>query len=282
MKIKANEPQLHDRGGLKMAQYSGISGERVFITGATSGLGFAMAKALLSKGAKVFVTGRNPKKVNQAVYELRSLRLPDGVCHGAVVDVRAEQSIRSGLAEMLQLWSGIDILINNAGIGMRTVNPRFFTEPKPFWEVSADGFRNLIDTNLTGYFLVAKEIVPHLLKKGSGRIINISVNHETMRRKGFVPYGPSRAGAESLSQIMAQDLASSGITVNMLLPGGATDTGMVPEEFPASMREQLLSPDVMAEPILFLCSDEAKGVNDLRIVAKDFTRWKEQWSQSRG
>jgi gluconate 5-dehydrogenase len=81
---------------------------------------------------------------------------------------------------------------------------------------------------------------------------------------------------------MAQDLASSGITVNMLLPGGATDTGMVPEEFPASMREQLLSPDVMAEPILFLCSDEAKGVNDQRIVAKDFTRWKEEWSQSGG
>lgn len=103
-----------------------------------------------------------------------------------------------------------------------------------------------------------------------------------MRRKGFVPYGPSRAGTESLSHIMAQDLASSGITVNLLLPGGATDTGMVPEEFPASMRAQLLSSDVMAEPILFLCSDEAKGVNDQRIVAKDFTHWKEEWSQSRG
>ena len=102
-----------------------------------------------------------------------------------------------------------------------------------------------------------------------------------MRRKGFVPYGPSRAGAESLSHIMAQDLSSSGITVNMLLPGGATDTGMVPEELPSSMREQLLSPDVMAEPVLFLCSDEAVDVTNQRIVAKDFTRWKEEWSRSR-
>jgi len=255
-----------------MAQYSGISGKRVLITGATSGLGFAMAKALLSEGAKVFVSGRNLEKVNQAVYELRSLRVSDGVCHGAVVDVRDEQSIRSGLAEMLQVWNRIDILINNAGIGMRTVNPQFLTEPKSFWEISADEFRNLIDTSLTGYFLVAKEIIPHLVQQGSGRIIDISVSQETMRRKGFVPYGPSRAGTESLSHIMAQDLAASGITVNMLLPGGATDTGMVPEEFPASMREQLLSPDVMAEPILFLCSDEAKGVNNQRIVAKDFTR----------
>ena len=264
-----------------MAQYSGIGAKRVFITGATSGLGFAMAKALLSGGAKVFVTGRDLKKVNRAIDQLRSLRSSGGECHGAVVDVRDERSIRSGVAQMLQVWNGIDVLINNAGIGMRTVNPRFLTEPKPFWEVPADGFRDLIDTNLTGYFLVAKEVVPHLLKNGGGRIINISMNHETMRRKGFVPYGPSRAGAESLSRIMAQDLASSGITVNMLLPGGATETGMIPDDFPASMRERLLSPDVMAEPILFLCSHEAVGVNDQRIVAKDLARWKEEWSQSR-
>jgi NAD(P)-dependent dehydrogenase (short-subunit alcohol dehydrogenase family) len=236
-----------------------------------------MAKALLSERARVFLTGRNWGKVNKVVSDLQSL---PGTCHGTAIDVRDEQSIRSGLAEMLRLWDGIDILINNAGIGMRSVNPRFLTEPKPFWEVSADGFRNLIDTNLTGYFLVAKEVVPHLLKNDGGRMINISVNHETMRRKKFVPYGPSRAGTESLSHIMAQDLASSGITVNLLLPGGATDTGMIPEEFPVSMRAQLLSPDVMAEPILFLCSDEARSVNDQRIVAKDFAHWKDESSKS--
>lgn len=265
-----------------MAHYAGVKGKRVLITGATSGLGFAIAKALFSQGAKVFLTGRNREKVNQAVFELRSLPLPEGVCHGAVMDVRDEPSIRSGLTDMLHLWQGIDILINNAGIGMRTVNPRFLTDPQPFWEVSAAGFWEVIDTNLTGYFLVAKEVVPHLLRQGSGRIINISVSSETMRRKGFVPYGPSRAGTESLSHIMAQDLAALGITVNLLLPGGATDTGMVPEEVPVSLRARLLSPDVMAEPILFLCSDEALGVNDQRIVAKDFTRWQEEWSQSRG
>lgn len=81
---------------------------------------------------------------------------------------------------------------------------------------------------------------------------------------------------------MAHDVASLGITVNLLLPGGATDTGMVPEEFPASLRAQLLAPDVMAEPIRFLCSNEAKGVHDQRIVAKDFTHWIEEWKQSRG
>jgi NAD(P)-dependent dehydrogenase (short-subunit alcohol dehydrogenase family) len=255
-----------------MSRYSGVQRRRVLITGATSGLGFAMAKALVSEGARVFVTGRDRNRVNEALSELRSL---PGESQGTAMDVRDEQSIRAGLAEMLGIWGGIDVLINNAGIGMRTVSPKFLTDPKPFWEISAEGFRDLIDTNLTGYFLVAKEVVPHFLKAGQGRIINISMNHETMRRRGFIPYGPSRAATESLSHIMAQDLGSSGVTVNLLLPGGATSTGMIPEEVPASMRPQILSPDVMAEPAVFLCSDEAEGVNDQRFIAKEFASWKE-------
>lgn len=168
-----------------MADYSGIRGKRILITGATSGLGFAMAKALLSQGAKVFVTARHLDKVNQAVDDLRSLRFPDSVCHGAAIDVRDAQSIHDGLADMLQRYNGIDILINNAGIGMRTVNPRFLTDPIPFWDVPIEGFCAVIDTNLTGYFLVAQAVMPHLLQQGSGRIINISVSEETMRRKGL-------------------------------------------------------------------------------------------------
>ncbi|HEX3445633.1 MAG TPA: SDR family oxidoreductase, partial [Chthoniobacterales bacterium] len=131
---------------------------------------------------------------------------------------------------------------------------------------------------------VAKEVVPYFLKTRSGRIINISINHETMRRKGFIPYGPSRAGTESLSHIMAQDLAGYGVTVNILLPGSATETGMLPEEiladrenFEAQHGIKLLSPEVMAEATLFLCSDESKNVNDERIVAKDFQQWKTNW-----
>jgi NAD(P)-dependent dehydrogenase (short-subunit alcohol dehydrogenase family) len=259
-----------------MSRYSGIRGKRVLITGATSGLGFAMAKALVSEGARVWVTGRERDKIGTAIADLQSAA---GECRGAVMDVRDEQSIRAAVAEMRRLWNGIDVLINNAGIGMRTVSPKFLTEPKLFWEISADGFRDLIDTNLTGYFLVAKQVVAHFLEAGAGRIINISINHETMRRRGFIPYGPSRAGTESLSHIMAQDLGGSGVTVNLLLPGGAIATGMLPEEvpIPAALRPQMLSPDVMAEPALFLCSDEARGVNDQRIVAKDFARWKEDW-----
>jgi NAD(P)-dependent dehydrogenase (short-subunit alcohol dehydrogenase family) len=244
------------------------------VTGATSGLGLAMAEALLKERAKVLISGRDQDKIDQVVASLKPL---SGECVGALINVREEQSIQEGVDAMVQRWGGIDVLINNAGIGMRTVNPQFVTDPKPFWEISSSGFRDLIDTNLTGYFLVAKAVVPHFLQAGGGRIINISVSLDTMKRKGFVPYGPSRAATESLSHIMAQDLAGSGVTVNMLLPGGVTDTGMLPEEFRAQLGARLLRPEVMAEPTLFLCSDESKSVNDERMIARDFQEWKTNW-----
>lgn len=257
-----------------MEEYSGIAGKRILLTGSTSGLGFAMAQALLKEGAMVLITGRDQNKIDQAVYRTKSL---PGKCIGALIDVRDEQSIKKGLDEMLQAWGGIDVLVNNAGIGMRTVNPRFMTDPKPFWEISSSAFRDVIDTNLTGYFLVSKAAVPFLLKARSGRIVNIDISEGTKRRKGFVPYGPSRAGTESLSHIMAQDLVEHGISVNLLQPGGATVTGMLPEDVAIKTSTQLLHADVMAEPILFLCSDSAEGLNDEQVIARDFQEWKTRW-----
>jgi len=167
-------------------------------------------------------------------------------------------------------WSrldGIDMLVNNAGIGMRTVNPRFMSEPQGFWAVTPDGFRDVIATNLTGYFLVAREVTPRMLTAGRGRIVNISVSQSTMTRAGFVPYGPSRAGAEALSRIMAADLRETPVTVNVLLPGGATRTGMVPAQ---EANRNLLEPEIMGPPIVWLASAEAAGVHDERIVATEF------------
>jgi len=259
-----------------MNNYSGIAGKRIIITGSTSGLGLAMARALIKEGAKVLITGRDQDKIDRAVASVQS---PEGECAGALINVRDEQSIERGLAAMAARWGSIDILINNAGIGMQTVNPNFLTDPMPFWEVSSSGFRDLIDTNLTGYFLMAKAVVPYFLKNGGGRIINIDVSESTKKRKGSIPYGPSRAGTESLSHIMAQDLAEYKVTVNLLQPGGPTDTGMVPDESRAKTSIQFLRPEVMAEPTLFLCSDESDGLNDVQIIARDFQQWKETWFQ---
>ena len=91
-----------------------------------------------------------------------------------------------------------------------------------------------------------------------------------MVRRGFVPYGRAGAGVEALSRVMAADLAGSPVTVNILLPGGGTLTGMVPDDVPAAIRAGLLDPAVMGPPIVWLASDRAAGVHDRRFVADEF------------
>jgi NAD(P)-dependent dehydrogenase (short-subunit alcohol dehydrogenase family) len=247
-----------------------VEGVRVFITGGTSGLGRAMAAALVNGGAHVMVGARDEVRLRETKEALSS---GAGLIRSVRLDVRDEASCRDAVAAAVAAFGGLDVLVNNAGLGMRYINPRFFTEPMPFWSVPPERFRAVVDTNLTGYFLMARAAVPHFLTAGRGKIVNITMNHETMRRRGFVPYGPSRAGAESLSRIMQADLEPHGVTVNQLLPGGATLTGMIPDELPAEARTRLLSPDVMADPICFLCSSASDTVNGARIVAKDFDAW---------
>jgi gluconate 5-dehydrogenase len=235
------------------------------VTGGTSGLGLAMASALAAAGATVALTGRSAAQADRV-----AAGLPGAA--GIELDVREESSVARAVEQAWSLFGGIDMLVNNAGIGMRTVNPRFMTHSQSFWDVPTDGFRAVIETNLTGYFLVAREVTPRMLAAGGGRIVNISVNHSTMERAGFVPYGPSRAGSEALSRVMAADLRDTGVTVNLLLPGGATATGMVP---PSAVPEglQLLDAAVMGPAIVWLASDEASGVHDERIVATEFDDW---------
>jgi NAD(P)-dependent dehydrogenase (short-subunit alcohol dehydrogenase family) len=244
-----------------------LSGTRALVTGASSGLGRAMAQALAEAGAAVVLTSRERSRAQAVAAELG----PDA--HGLDLDVRDETSVQSTVDRAYERLGGVDLLVNNAGIGMRTVNPRFLTHPQPFWKVSPSGFRDVTETKITGSFLVSRAVVPRMLADDGGRIVTVSMNYQTMVRGGFVPYGPSGAGVEALARVIAADLADTSVTANILLPGGATETGMVPDDVSTEVRSNLLDPAIMGPPIVWLASPEAEGVHSERIVATEFDDW---------
>jgi NAD(P)-dependent dehydrogenase (short-subunit alcohol dehydrogenase family) len=244
-----------------------LQGRRVLLTGGTSGLGRAMTVALVEAGASVVLTGRDRARAQTVAREIGASAI------GVELDVRDEASVRSAVDESYELLGGIDLLVDNAGIGMRTVNPVFLTDPQPFWHVSADGFRDVLETKVTGTFLVTRTVVPRMLAATGGRIVVISMSEQTMIRKGFVPYGPAGAAVEALARVMAADLVGTPVRLNILLPGGATATGMIPDEITAEQRAALLDPEIMGPAIVWLASAEADDVHGERIVAVEFEGW---------
>ena len=188
---------------------------RALVTGGSSGLGLAMAEALAGAGARVAVTSRDPRRARETASRL------GGHALGLALDVRDQGSVATAVESAFTALGGLDLLINNAGIGMRTVNPRFLSDPQPFWEVSPAGFRDVLETKATGSFLMARAVVPRMLEAGSGQVVTISMNDATMIRRGFTPYGPSGAAVEALARVMAADLTGTPVRANILLPAGA-------------------------------------------------------------
>src|SRR5579872_2955137 len=248
-----------------------LSAKTAIVTGGGRGLGRAMALGLLRAGANVVITAaRTPQEIETV--ENEGAKIADtGLLRKLVADVTREEDCRLVVSETIREFGSVHILVNNAGRGMRFVSEKFFDTPTKFWQTDPAVWRMILDTNVNGPFLMAREVAPHMLKQGWGRILNISMNHETMRRAGFSPYGPSKAALESETIIWAQDLAGTGVSVNALLPGGATLTGMIPASYPDELRAKLLDPDIMVPPLLYLASDRADGVTGMRFVA---TRWR--------
>ncbi|MGO9909321.1 MAG: SDR family NAD(P)-dependent oxidoreductase [Solirubrobacteraceae bacterium] len=232
-----------------------LHGRVAIVTGGGRGIGRAIALGYAAAGADVVIgVARNPAEAEDVVAAAETL---PGSIQAVRADVTSQTEVDRLVESALAIDGRIDVLVNNAARGMRFVNQRFMTNPAPFWDADPEAWRMVIETNIVGVFLMSRAVVPHMLSAEHGSIINVTINHETMVRRGFSPYGPSKAALEAMTQVWAQELEGSGVHINLLAPGGATATGMVPEGAPPQLK--LLAPEIVVAPALHLALAQTSG-----------------------
>jgi 3-oxoacyl-[acyl-carrier protein] reductase len=229
-------------------------------------MGRIMARALLDNGAKIAAVDRNAEGLADFMREAAAMGAGDRLTTFAI-DVRFPAPVEQVVARTIEKFGGLHALINNAGLGPQHVVPAFAERKVKFWEATPDKWQALMDVNVRGAFLAARVVVPHFLKQKWGRIVNVTTSFDTMLEEGFSPYGPSKAALEAQSAIWAKDLAGTGVTVNILVPGGAADTPFVPDRIDFD-RAKLVRPEVMAAPIVWLISNDSDGVTGSRFVGR--------------
>jgi len=250
--------------------YPSLQGRSVIVTGGGRGLGKEMALALAECGANVMATAANNLDELEAVQQEAD---PNGRIDIMQADATSFTDCEKVVDATLHTFGSLHCLVNNAGRGMRLISETFTTQPCLFWETPPAQWQTIIDCNINGPFNMARAITPHLVEQGLGKIINVSTSLQTMTRTGYSPYGPSKAALEAASLVWAADLAGTGVTVNILLPGGATDTALLPDMVNKKGADgQLLSPSLMRAPILWLCADESNQHTAQRYIAKDWAK----------
>ena len=183
-----------------------LTGKTAIVTGGNGGLGLGMAKGMAQVGANIVVAARNDDKTDAAVKELEALGTE---VIGINVDVADENSVSGMVSKSIEAFETIDILVNNAGIGIRKL-------PQ---EYSLEEWNKVMDVNLTGTFLCAREIYDHMKSKGSGKIINIGSMTSIFGLDWAAAYASSKGGIVQLTKTLAVSWAKDNIQVNTILPG---------------------------------------------------------------
>jgi NAD(P)-dependent dehydrogenase (short-subunit alcohol dehydrogenase family) len=236
----------------------------VLITGAAQGIGKALALGFHHAGANLVL-------IDVAERELAELTAQIAVEGGQALGMNADVSDAAAIQELRRAahrrFGGIDAVINNAAIGPERNSPTYFTDKPKFWTTADDLWLACLRVNVFGPQLVAKTFTEDMINRRLGRIINVTTSLDTMYRPGIGAYGPCKAAVEANSRIMAQDVEGTGVTVNVLVPGGPVNTRMVPAECGMSAAD-LIQPETMLAPLLWLCTHEADMVNGMRIIAR--------------
>jgi NAD(P)-dependent dehydrogenase (short-subunit alcohol dehydrogenase family) len=233
------------------------------VTGAAGGIGKAMTRALLAAGIRVAGVDRDREPLEALAASAREQGKAAELLTIAA-DLTDDSAVDAITKATRVKFGRIDILVNNAGIGPGAIRPDSWQRPLKFWEITPDQWRRFVAVHTTAPLALANAVVPEMMRQGWGRIVNVTTSLGTMINPGFPTYGPSKAALEALSAIMAKDLDGTGVTVNVLVPGGITNTPMVSES--GFDRAQMIQPEVMAPPLLWLVSDAAGKVTGRRFL----------------
>lgn len=244
-----------------------LQGKVAIVTGAASpiGLGHAMTEGLVRAGARVALFDLNEAWLEQSTAEMQSIGGKD--CALPVrVNITDLADIERAIGQTISELGGLHILVNNAGINQRSEGYTTSDQTNDFWKLTAEQWNRVVAVNLNGPFYMARAVVGHMLNQGWGRIIGVTTSMDTMWRKHGTPYGPSKAGHEALVAAMAQELEGTGVTANVLVPGGATLTNMTTGNT-AYDQEKMIKPEVMQAPVVWLSSDASSDFTGRRIIS---------------
>jgi NAD(P)-dependent dehydrogenase (short-subunit alcohol dehydrogenase family) len=232
-----------------------LEGKVALVTGASQGLGRALALAYAREGATVVLNSRSYESIRDVVEEIHGLGTE---VLGIGADVTSSSDVQELVDAAVEHYDRIDVLVNNAGL----LGPRVAIEEYP-----EDEWRSVLDANLTGPFLVSKAAIPHMRESAS--IINVTSGVSIEGRAEWGAYSVSKFGLEGLTQILAAELKDRGIRVNSVDPGGMR-TEMRAAAYPDEDPTTRITPEENTAVFLYLASDEARDVTGERFKAQEF------------
>ena len=243
-----------------------LSGKIALVTGGGTGIGKAVSEALSRSGARVAVASRNPS-------HLKGAAAANGSVLPVEMDIKNKEQVQKGVAKVAESWGAIDILVNNAGLsGLTRID-----------EADDNRWRDIVETNLVGTYLVTKEVLRFMKNNADGRIINVSSVLGKFGVPGYSAYCATKHGMIGFTRALALEVVGRGITVNAICPGwvetemarlgieeSAALEGITPEEFRKRAVEavpikRFLDAEEVADLVLYLASDKAAGITGQAI-----------------